>query len=276
MLDSDPVRDGTIPKIGLGTYHKENPGETRQTVEMGLKIGYRHIDTAQYYDNEEYVGEALANSDVDRSELFVTTKIWHDRLDYDGVLESTEESLRKLRLETLDLLYVHWPSGNYDPDETFSAFKELYDRGMTRRIGVSNFTLKQIQEARKHSELPFFAHQLEMHPLLKQDELHRDALEHDMYLVAYSPFRKGTLFDEMEEPILEDIAAERNVTPHQVVLAWLIGKKRVLAIPKASSESHLRQNFEARELELTSGEVERIESIEKESRMVIRPFSPWS
>lgn len=276
MSSPDPFASGEISKIGLGTYHKEDPAETQQTVEWAMEIGYRHVDTAQYYDNEEYVGLGLERSGVPRDDLFVATKIWFEDLDYDGVMRTTRRSLERLRMDYLDLLYIHWPAGKYDPDETFSAFERLREEERIRHAGVSNFTLGLLSEARQATDLPLFAHQVEMHPLLQQKELHRDALEHDMYLVGYSPFRKGTLFEEMESSAIEDIARAHDATPHQIVLSWFLHREQVLVIPKASSRGHLRQNFEARKLELSEEEVRRIDSIEQESRLVTRPFSPWA
>lgn len=271
----DPFASGEIPPIGLGTYNKENPPATRDSVLLALDIGYRHIDSAQYYGNETYVGRAVRESSVDREDMFVTTKVWNDRLDYDGVLRSTDESLEKLDVDSVDMLYVHWPADRYDAEETLSAFTRLLEEGKVQRIGVCNFTLPLLDEALDACESPIFAHQVEMHPLLQQRELHQHAVRHDMYLVAYSPFRKGTLLDQMQQPVLEDVAEAHDATPYQVVLAWLIQKKKVLAIPKASGERHLRQNFEAHELRLTEGEVRRIDAIDREDRLVVREFSPW-
>ncbi|WP_423747040.1 aldo/keto reductase (plasmid) [Haladaptatus sp. SPP-AMP-3] len=260
-------------QIGLGTYKNTDPERCSKIVSTALEMGYRHIDTAQAYDNETYVGEGIEHADVDRDDVFLATKVWDDTLAYDDVLSSTDESLDRLGVEGLDLLYVHWPRDTYDAEETLPAFDELHDEGTIEHVGLSNFTPEQLDEARDTLDAPIFAHQVEMHPLLQQEELHEYAREDDHWLVAYAPIARGevTHVDEIQE-----VAEKHDTTPHQVSLAWLAAKKNVVAIPKTSSEDHLQENFEAQELALDEDDIEVIDAIEREERLIDPDDAPWN
>ena len=263
-----------LPAIGLGTWQNTDPETCISSVSTALEAGYRHIDTAQYYGNEEAVGEGIARADVPRDEIVVATKIHAEKfgLAYDEVIEGLEVSLDRLGLDSLDLLYVHWPVGNYDAAETMPAFDELVDRGLIDRVGVSNFSIELLDEARKHLESPLFAHQAETHPLLPQDELVSHAQEHDYHHVAYSPLARGDVFDV---PEIQDIAEKHDASAAQVSLAWLLSKDNVVTVPKASSEAHIRDNLGALDLELTADDVERIDNLERTERFVEREDAPW-
>ncbi|MEF8863609.1 MAG: aldo/keto reductase, partial [Haloarculaceae archaeon] len=176
-----------MPRFGLGTYQQTDRETCIESVRRALETGYRHVDTAQSYGNESYVGEGLRRADVDREEVFLATKLETGNLAYDDVLETTEESLDRLGVEQVDLMYVHWPLDTYDPEETLPALDEIRDRGLAKHLGVSNFEPRQLEEARKVTDSPIFANQVECHALLHQDELLADAREHDYWLVAYSP-----------------------------------------------------------------------------------------
>lgn len=164
-----PERDG-MPMLGLGTWQNEDPGQCADSVTTALNLGYRHVDTAQIYGNEAAVGDGIAAADVDREDVFLASKVWINKLD-DDVVSSTKESLRKLGTEYVDLMYVHWPAGDYDPAETLPAFAELRDEGLVDRIGVSNFEPHHVDAARDVLNDGPFANQVEMHPLLQQTEL---------------------------------------------------------------------------------------------------------
>lgn len=260
-----------VPKIGLGTWENTEPDQCARTVKTAIDIGYRHIDTAQLYENEGAVGHGIKEADEPRENLFLATKISFENLRYEDVIESTKESLRRLDTDYVDLMYVHWPSGEYDPESTLSALDKLVDENLIERVGLSNFTPSLLEEARGILEHDVYAHQVEMHPLLRQEHLHRDALKHDAHLVAYSPFRHGTVFDL---PVLSEVADKHGVSPAQVALAWLIEKENVVAIPKATGEDHLRENFEALTLELDEADCEKIESLDEKDRYIDPPFAP--
>ena len=261
-----------IPKLGLGTWQNTDADQCAESVRTALELGYRHIDTAQAYGNEEHVGRGLAEADLDRDEVFLATKVWKDNLAPDDVHASTNESLDELGVDFVDLLYVHWPADDYDPAETLAAFDELQDGGKIRNIGVSNFLPEQLDEARELTEHDVLANQVEMHPLLQQEELQAYAKEHDMYLVAYSPLARGEV-TEAEE--IREVAEKHDASPQQVSLAWLLSKENVVAIPKATSEEHIRDNYGALSLDLDEEDVERIDGIEAEDRQVDPDFAPW-
>ena len=261
-----------IPKLGLGTWQNEDPEECANSVKTALEMGYTHIDTAQIYGNEEHVGKGLEKADVDREDYFLASKVWTKQLEREDVIESTKESLDKLGVESVDLMYVHWPSGEYSPQETLKGFKELVHSGEIKAIGISNFTPEQVDKAMEIAPKHIIANQVEMHPLLQQEELLKKCREHDIKLVAYSPLARGEVFDI---PELNEIAEKHGVSEAQVSLAWLMQKDGVVAIPKATGEDHIRDNYNALDLELDEEDVEKIESIEREERMVDPDFAPW-
>ncbi|SIQ82478.1 2,5-diketo-D-gluconate reductase B [Haladaptatus litoreus] len=262
----------TIPKIGVGTYENTDPEVCKASVETALNLGYRHVDTAEMYENEAAVGEGIAATDCDRDDVFISTKIHSANLGYEDVLTHARESCDRLGVDVLDLLYVHWPIRAYDPEETLSAFDELYDRGLIRHVGLSNFTPALLETALEALDAPLLAHQVECHPLLQQKELRKFAREHGHRFVAYSPLAKGSV---TEMPELVDIADKHGATPAQVSLAWLLSKECVV-IPKSSSESHLRENFEARRISLDKTDIERIDGIDRTTRQVDFEAAPWS
>jgi 2,5-diketo-D-gluconate reductase B len=260
-----------IPSPGLGTSGNEDPGQCAETVRTALSLGYRHIDTAQMYDNESGVGDGIADADVPREEVFLATKVLPDNLAHDDVRSSTEDSLDRLGTDYVDLLYVHWPMKAYDAADTLPAFDALYDEGTARNVAVSNFTPDLLDEARDLLDAPVTANQVEMHPLLQQDELHDYATKHDVTLVAYAPIMKG---DADDVPELRDIAAKHDGTPTQISIAWLQGLEDVVPIPKATGESHLRENLSAPELD--EEDMAKIAAIDREERLVDPDGAAWN
>ena len=263
-----------LPDLGLGTWKNTDPKECAQSVSAALEVGYRHVDTAQYYGNEEHVGRGIADAGIDRSEITVATKLHPETsgLGYHDVLGGVEASLDRLRLDYVDLLYVHWPVLDYDAEETLPAFETLVDRGTIRHIGVSNFSIELLDEARDVLDRPLFAHQVEMHPLFQQEELVEYAQDQGHYLVAYAPLARGKVFDV--EPIPE-IARKHGATEAQVALAWVLSKDNVVAIPGSTNPDHMRDNLAARDLELDEEDVALIDSIDREERLVERDGAPW-
>ncbi|WP_177213308.1 aldo/keto reductase [Halopelagius inordinatus] len=260
-----------MPVLGLGTWQNDDPDACANAVETALNAGYRHIDTAQAYGNEDAVGRGIENADVDREDVFLATKVWIDNLAHDDVLSSTEESLDKLGVDYVDLLYVHWPSREYDPEETFRAFDELVDDGKVERVGISNFEPEQVDEAVETADSPIFANQIELHPLLPQEELRDHCADADIEIVAYSPLARGEVFDV---PELSDVAEKHDASEAQVSLAWL-REKGVTAIPKATSEDHILDNWESLGVELDDEDVEKIDAIDRTDRRVDPDFAPW-
>ncbi|MDQ2051919.1 aldo/keto reductase [Natronolimnohabitans sp. A-GB9] len=266
-----PTASG-IPMLGLGTWQNDDPDQCAESVRTALEAGYRHIDTAQGYDNETAVGEGIARADVDREEVFLATKIWISNLDSDDVLETARESIDRLGVDYLDLLYVHWPARTYDPEETFAAFSELYEEGLIEHVGVSNFVPEQLAEAVDICDAPILANQVEVHPLLPQSEIRAACQNHDVEVVAYSPLARGAVFDQ---PEIQDVADKHDVSEAQVSLAWL-REKGVTAIPKATGEDHIQDNWASLSLELDRADVEAIDGIDETDRTVDPDFAPWN
>lgn len=270
MTDAQPpVHDG-MPALGLGTWQNEDPDQCAESVRTALEMGYRHIDTAQIYGNEEAVGRGIAAADVDREDIFLATKVWIDSLEYDDVLETTAESLDRLGTDYLDLLYVHWPARTYDPEETLPALEELREDGVIERIGVSNFEPEHIETAQEVLDAPLFANQVEIHPLLQQQRLREFCDENGVELVAYSPLARGDVFGN---EVLSDIADDHGVSEAQVSLAWL-RQHGLTAIPKATGEGHIADNLASLELSLSESELSRIDDIDDEQRFVDPDFGP--
>ena len=264
-------RANGMPMLGLGTWENEDPEQCVESVRSALETGYRHVDTAQAYGNEESVGEGIAQADVPREEIFLATKVWTSNLNYDDVIHSTTESLDKLGVESVDLLYTHWPAEEYDPEDTLAAFAELKSQGKIDRIGVSNFEPEHLDEAREVLDEPIFANQVECHPLLPQQELREYCDDHDIELVAYSPLARGKVF-EIDE--LSEIADKHDASEAQVSLAWLRAKG-VTVIPKATSDDHIADNWTSLGVDLDDEDIEKIDDIDERERQVDPDFAPW-
>ena len=271
---SSPSTRG-MPLLGVGTDRNADYDECFESVRQALRYGYRHIDATEQresYYNEDAVGDAIAAADVDREDLFVATKVSPDDLDYDHVLTSVEESLDRLGLEYLDLLYVHRPTGDYEATDTLDAFAELRREGVIEEIGVSNFEPDQLAEAIEVCEEPVFANQVEMHPLLPQNDLREFCDREDVALVAHSPIARGNVEDVDE---LQEVAAKHGATPEQVSLAWL-REKGVAAVPAATTDEHLRENWLSLAVELDDEDVEQLDAIEERRRIVDPDEAPWN
>jgi diketogulonate reductase-like aldo/keto reductase len=248
------VQGESVPAVGLGTYQLR--GETCvRTVKTALDLGYRHVDTAEYYRNEAEIGRALRESDVDRAEVFLVTKVWRSNLSREGVLQSTKESLRDLRTDYVDLLLVHWPSRTVPIEETLDAMNRLRREGSVRHVGVSNFSVEQVREAAAASETPIFADQVKYHPMTEQNDLLEYCIDENLLLTAYSPLSKGAV---ATDETLWEIGDRYGKSPAQVALRWLVQQPQVAAIPKASSPAHLRENLDVFDFELDEAEMEEI------------------
>lgn len=261
-----------LPPIGLGTFDSEESQVSSEAVAFALNHGYRHVDTAEMYGNEKVVGAGIRASSVDRDELIVATKLGPEHLSYDDTVEHAHASADRLGVDYIDLLYVHWPDTTYDPDETLPALDHLRETGLIREVGLCNSRPDQIETAIERLDSPLYAHQVECHPMLQQRELVQMAREHDHHLVAYSPLAKGAIPDV---PELQAIARKYDASAAQVALAWLVGRENVVAIPKSNRESHIEENFAAQYLDLDEEDIERIEAIDRERRIVDAPGAPW-
>jgi diketogulonate reductase-like aldo/keto reductase len=256
------VEGEEVPALGLGTW-KVNGDDCREAISDALKIGYRHIDTAQAYENEAEVGEALAESDLDRDEIFLVTKVWPSNLEPEALHRSVDRSLEKLQTGYVDLLYVHWPAGGFEMNATMEALRTQKEEGNARRLGVSNFTPDLLEAAMERA--PLFALQVEYHPFLDQRELIGRCREHDLLFTSYSPLARGEVLDD---ETLQSIAEAHGKTPAQVALRWQVQQDHVAAIPKASSAKHRRDNFEIFDFELSQKEMNAIFDLARGERIV--------
>jgi|AntRauMinimDraft_4_1070384.scaffolds.fasta_scaffold00430_3 diketogulonate reductase-like aldo/keto reductase len=263
----------TFDPLGYGTYKLADGEECATGVAHAIETGYRHVDTAQGYDNEASVAAGIDRTDVDREDLFVATKLSTDNLSYDDAIATAKTSRDRLGVDSLDLLYVHWPINTYDPDETLPALDDLVDDGVVDRIGLSNFEPDQLTEAIDRLDHDVFAHQVECHPLLQQRELREHAAENDHWLVGYSPIARNRVADV---DALREIAAKHDASPAQVSLAWLLSKDRVAPIPKAASAEHVAENWASRDLELDDADIERIDGLDRGERVVDFEEAPWN
>lgn len=265
----------SVPSPGLGTYRNTDPDVCERSVREAVDTGYRHIDTAEAYGNEEAVGEGIRSAEVPRAGIFLATKVLHPKFadDYSrsGVAEAIHGCLERLGVDSVDLLYgVHWPAGDYDPEPTFAACADVVDEGLADEIGVCNMTPALIDEAREHSSVPVTTLQVEMHPLLQQRELREYCADHDMTLVAYAPLGNGAVLDV---PELEEIAEKHDASTAQVSIAW-VQRKGAVPIPKASTPAHIRENFAATDLELDDEDIRKIDDIDRQDRQYDASYAP--
>ncbi|WP_454735936.1 2,5-didehydrogluconate reductase DkgB [Cupriavidus necator] len=261
-----------IPAIGLGTFRLKGQ-QVIDSVRTGLELGYRHIDTAQIYDNEADVGQAIAASGVPRKALFVTTKIWTEALGRDKLRASLETSLEKLRLDQVDLTLIHWPSpGDAIPlQEYMEALAEARAAGLTRAIGVSNFTIAHLQQAIDAVGADQIAtQQVEMHPFLQNRKLADFTRARGIHLTAYMPLAYGKV---MHDAVLQQIAQTHDASPAQVALAWLL-QQGYAVIPSSTKRANLEGNLAAASLRLSEEEMAAIAGLDRGERLANPDFAP--
>ena len=248
------VRDEEVPAIGLGTWQMDGE-EAYETVGTALDLGYRHIDTAQMYENEAAVGRAIADSDVDRDDVFLVTKVAPMKARTQDVVDSTLESLQRLQTDYVDLLLLHWPMPLVSFAKTARGFARLRDQGHIRHAGVSNFRTWRLKRAVEKSSVPIVADQVRLNPHYTHDTLREYAEATDTLVTAYSPLGTGTLVDDQ---VCAEIGRKYDKTAAQVALRWVTQFPKVAAIPKSTSESHLRANLDIFDFTLTQAERDRI------------------
>src|ERR1700753_2309912 len=242
-----------IPAIGLGTWELRGRACSR-LVEQALRFGYRHIDTAQVYENEREVAHGLRASGVKRDDVFVTTKVWTTHFAPNDLERSTKESLSKLKLAAVDLLLLHWPNPRVPLAETLGALAHVKQLGLARHIGVSNFTVALIEEAIAACPEPLVCDQVEFHPYLDQTKVREACARHDMALVAYSPVAKGRIKNDQA---LAAIGQAHGKTAAQVCLRWLV-QQNVCAIPRTSRIERLSENIDIFDFSLDDAEMTEI------------------
>ena len=257
-----------IPALGLGTYSLKGQ-VCQEAVADAIDIGYRHIDTARMYDNEQDVGLGIRRAGIHRDELFVTTKLWYTDLMRADVLQATADSLRQLQTDYVNLLLIHWPSDDIPLKETLAALMEVQQQGQARLIGVSNFPPSLLKKA--FDLAPIICEQVEYHPYLGQSALINIVREHGTMLTAYSPLAQGAV---QNDATLQAIGNRYGKAPSQVALRWLIQQDNVAAIPRASSHEHRVSNFDVFDFSLTDEEMEEIHGLSRRERLINPHWAP--
>jgi 2,5-diketo-D-gluconate reductase B len=262
-----------MPALGLGTWPMKG-AECQAAVEGALALGYRHIDTAEMYGNEEAVGAALAATGVPRGEIFLTTKVWWDKPDGASFRAAALACLERLKQDQVDLLLVHWPSPQLDLPSVLEALARLHAEGRAKAVGVSNFPAGLLRRALDLKLAPLACLQVEHHAMLDQSALLAITGPAGMVLTSYTPLGKGQV---TEHPVLAEVAARHGATPAQVALAYILGKGRVAAVPKAASAARQRENLGALAVKLTPADVAVLDALPKGKRFVNPDFAPdWA
>ncbi|GAB2784273.1 2,5-didehydrogluconate reductase DkgB [Halomonas shantousis] len=267
-----PQAPRSLPRLGLGTYRLQGEAVIA-SVTSALELGYRLIDTAQMYGNESEVGEAIRQSGVPRDDIFLTTKVWWDRLTHDELIASLEESVKKLDVDQVDLALIHWPSPRDEVpmERTLAALNEARERGLTRHIGVSNFTMAQIDRAlAAPGGEHLMTNQIEVHPYLANRRLVEHCQAKGLQVTGYMPLAVGKV---MQDPILQDIAKVHEVSPAQVALAW-VAARDITVIPSSTRAAHQKANLDAMHLKLSDDDIRRIDALDAGERIANPDFAP--
>ncbi|UAL52222.1 aldo/keto reductase [Bacillus sp. CMF21] len=267
LKDSVILSNGVkMPWMGLGVFKVKNGEEAVQSVKAAIKNGYRSVDTAAIYQNEESVGQAIKECGVPREELFITTKLWNSEQGYESTLNAFETSMNKLGLDYLDLYLIHWP-GKDKYKETWKAFEKLYKERRVRAIGVSNFQIHHLEDLIAAAEIKPMVNQVEFHPHLTQKDLMAYCTKEEIRLEAWSPLKQGQL---LNEPVIEKIAKKYNKSIAQVILRWDLHHE-VITIPKSVKEQRIVENADIFDFELTSEEIAEIDGLNQDSRAGSHP-----
>jgi 2,5-diketo-D-gluconate reductase B len=267
MIETPLLR---MPKLGLGTWPMKG-AECQAAVEGAIGLGYRHIDTAEMYGNEEAVGAAIAAAGLPRDELFVTTKVWHDKLTPDGIRGGLVASLARLGLDHVDLFHIHWPNPAMDLDACLHALEAARSAGLARAVGVCNFPPKLFRRAIQAGIAPIACLQVEHHLYLDQAALLELTRAHGIAFTCYSPTTKNAVADD---PAVRRIAQKHGATPVQVALAWVLRHPHVAAIPKAAGALNQGANLGALALRLDAEDLAAIAALPKNRRLVNPAFAP--
>jgi diketogulonate reductase-like aldo/keto reductase len=257
-----------MPWVGLGVFLVKDGEEVVNSVKTAIEVGYRSIDTAAVYKNEEGVGKAIAESNVPRAELFITTKLWNADQGYEETLTAFDVSMEKLGLDYLDLYLIHWPLPSHGKYlETWRALEKLYKDGRVRAIGVSNFKVHHLEDILANCEIRPMVNQVEYHPRFNQKELHDFCKKNQIQLEAWSPLMQGGL---LEEPVLVEIANKYNKSTAQVIIRWDI-QTGVVTIPKSVKPHRIAENADVFDFELSQDDMDKINALNQDKRMFADP-----
>jgi 2,5-diketo-D-gluconate reductase B len=260
----------SLPRLGLGTFRLQGD-PCRAAVESALALGYRHIDTAEMYGNEEAVGAAIAASGIARRDLHVTTKVWHENLAPDAIRRAFDTSLNKLKLDHVDLYLVHWPSNSMNLPAVFETLMKLKEEDRTRAIGVANFNVALLKTVVEEIKAPIACNQIEYHVMLDQAKVAKYLAAKSIPLVAYCPLAQGRA---ATDETLIAIGRKHNASAAQVALKWLLDQDGVAAIPKASRAESQRANLDALKVKLDDADRKTIAALPKDKRFVSPGFAP--
>lgn len=261
-----------IPPIGFGTW-KLTGNICKESIKIALETGYRHIDTAEIYGNEEEIGTAIKESNIPREKLFLTSKVWQDKLNYNKVIKSCSLSLKKLQTDYLDLYLIHWPDKYLNMEDILKAFKILYDEKKIKAFGVSNFTMNHLKDTLKIANklnLPLTMNQVEFHPFFYQKELLEFCNKNNIKITAYSPLAQGEVF---KNKTLIEIGKKYSKNPGQISLKWLL-QKELIIIPRSSKKEHIMNNFDLN-FNILEEDMKKIDSININERLVEPGFAEF-
>lgn len=256
-----------IPQFGLGVYKMKEKSEFMEAMQWAFDAGYRHIDTAAYYGNEEWLGEAIKASGIAREDLFITSKLWNADHGYEATQKAFEKTMKRLDLDYLDLYLIHWPSDNYV--ETWKAMEEFYKEGRIKAIGVSNFQIHHLKDLMSQTEVVPVVDQVETHPYFQQDELREFLQENGIAHEAWGPLGQGKS-DMFTNPVLTEIAKTHNKSVAQVILRWHI-QRNTIVFPKSVHQERLAENINVFDFELTDKEMDNIKTLETGKRFAASP-----
>lgn len=256
-----------IPALGFGTFRMPD-ADVHRVLPEALKIGFRHVDTAQIYGNEQAVGDVLKASGIPRADIFLTTKVWVDKVGHDAFIGSVDESLKKLKTDHVDLLLLHWPQSKMPLADRIGALNELVKAGKVKHIGVSNFSTALMDEVVKLSDAPIANNQVEYHPYIDQTKVIKKARETGMSVTAYFLMADGAV---MGDQVLKDIGAKHGKSVAQVVLRWAVQQKDVIALSKTATTSRLTENFDVFDFALSLDEMEAIHALARANGRINDP-----
>jgi len=256
-----------IPALGFGTFRMPD-ADVHRVLPEALKLGFRHVDTAQIYKNEAAVGDVLKSSGIARQDIFLTTKVWVDRVGHQDFIASVDESLTKLKTDHVNLLLLHWPQSEMPLADRIGALNELRKAGKVKNIGVSNFSTALMAEAVKLSDAPIVNNQVEYHPYLDQTKVLSEAAKTSMSVTAYYLMADGAV---PKDEVLKDIGAKHGKTAAQVVLRWAVQQKGVIALSKTATESRLPENFDIFDFALSQDEMAAVHKLARPDGRIVNP-----
>ena len=260
MLLSNGVK---IPSIGFGTYKSGDDEETAKIIKNALNLGYKMIDTASFYNNEVGIGNGIKESDIDRKDIFIVTKLWNDDHGYDKTIEAFNKSLNNLQVDYIDLYLIHWP--NKLNAETWRAFEHLYETGKVKAIGVCNFKVEHLEELKKTAKIMPMVNQVEIHPFSTKNNIINYCKDNNIKVVAWSPISRGRV---LSNDLMIDLSQKYKKSIVQIVLRWHM-QKGVIPIPKSSNENRIKENIAIFDFEISSEDMKAIDSLDEGDDMSV-------